>query len=155
MHAFFRRAALSVMLLESSAAMAQEAVRPAYIPPAAVSTGSLVQITFSLLMVLACIIAVAWLLKRMNIAQQGSGNLLKVIGSVSIGQRERVVLIEVNDTWLLVGVGPGQIRTLHTLEKAEDWQSGSPAPAAPDNKFASLLSSILKPRTSDGQRNAP
>lgn len=155
MYAFIRRIILPVMLFESSAAIAQEAVRPAYIPPAAVSTGSLVQITFSLLMVLACIIAVAWLLKRMNIAQQGTGNLLKVIGSVSIGQRERVVMIEVNDTWLLVGVGPGQIRTLHTMEKTEDLQSDSPAPAAADNKFASLLSSLLKPRTSEGRRNAP
>jgi len=153
MHAFFRRAALSVMLLESSAAMAQEAVRPAYIPPAAVSTGSLVQITFSLLMVLACIIAVAWLLKRMNIAQQGSGNLLKVIGSVSIGQRERVVLIEVNDTWLLVGVGPGQIRTLHTM--AKDLHSDFSSASTPDNKFAKLLSSMLKPRSSSVNDNAP
>lgn len=143
------RSLTPLLLLGSSNAMAQ----PAYTPPAAVSTGSLVQITFSLLMVLACIIAVAWLLKRMNLAQHSTGNLLKVIGSVAIGQRERVVLIEVNDTWLLVGVGPGQIRTLHTLEKVEDWQSATPS--VPDNKFANLLSSMLKPGFSDRKRNAP
>lgn len=134
-------------LLASSAASALEGA--AYTPPPAVSTGSLVQITFSLLMVLACIVAVAWLLRRMNIAQQGTGNLLKVIGSVAIGQRERIVLIEVNETWLLVGVGPGQIRTLHQMEKAEDWQSDAKPLSASDNKFAKMLSSILKPRSSD------
>lgn len=142
----------SAMLLASMTASALEG--PAYSPPPPVSTGSLVQITFSLLMVLACIVAVAWLLRRMNLAQQGTGNLLKVIGSVAIGQRERVVLIEVNDTWLLVGVGPGQIRTLHQMEKSEDWQSDAAPLAASDNKFANMLTSMLKSRTSDSKHNA-
>jgi flagellar protein FliO/FliZ len=133
------------MLFISSAAIAQ----PAYTPT--VSTGSLAQISFSLLMVLACIVAVAWLLKRMNLTRQGTGNLLKVIGSVAIGQRERVVLVEVNDTWLVVGVGPGQIRTLHTLKKSENWQNEPTVPA--DNKFANMLTAILKP--ADRKRNAP
>jgi len=108
------------------------------------------QIIFSLLLVLAAIVLVAWLLKRMNVAQQGSGHLLKVLGGVSIGQRERIVLIEVKDTWLVVGVGPGQIRTLHTLQKAEDGgqktEGSPPAPPSSENKFASLLSSVLKHR---------
>ena len=76
------------------------------------------QIIFSLLLVLAAIVLVAWLLKRMNITRQGSGNLLKVIGGVAVGQRERVVLVEIDNTWLVIGVGPGQIRTLHTLPKS-------------------------------------
>lgn len=136
----------------SGAATAMEAARPAYVPPpAAVSTGSMLQITFSLLLVLVAIAAVAWLLKRMNIAQQGTGNLLKVIGSVAIGQRERVVLLEVEDTWLLVGVGPNQIRTLHTLPKSAENQSVQ-QPVA-DNKFAQLLTSLR--RTQDRNSDAP
>ena len=138
-----------IALFGPSTAMAQAG----YVPPSAVSTASLVQITFSLLMVLACILAVAWLLRRMNLAQHSNGNLLKVIGSVAIGQRERVVLIEVDDTWLLVGVGPGQIRTLHTLAKIENLQQD--APAVSDNKFASMLSSILKQNVANRKRNAP
>src|SRR5574340_1853455 len=73
---------------------AAEEARPAYTPPPpAVSSGSIVQIIFSLLLVIAAIVLVAWLLKRMNVAQQGSGRLLKVLGGVSIGQRERIVLV--------------------------------------------------------------
>ena len=132
-----------------SSAYAAEVTRPAYTPPPpAVSSGSIVQIIFSLLLVLAAIVLVAWLLKRMNVAQQGSGHLLKVLGGVSIGQRERIVLVEVKDTWLVVGVGPGQIRTLHTLQKTEnlvaDLQSAESQPS--ENKFANLLSSILSHR---------
>ncbi|WP_435628391.1 flagellar biosynthetic protein FliO [Candidatus Ferrigenium straubiae] len=139
----------ALMLAIPTLAAAVEGTRPAYTPPPpAVSSGNIMQIIFSLLLVLAAIVLVAWLLKRMNIVQQGSGYPLKVLGGVSIGQRERIVLVEVNDTWLVVGVGPGQIRTLHTLQKAE-------IPAAdlqatenhlPENKFASLLSSIISHR---------
>lgn len=106
------------------------------------------QIILSLLLVLAAIVLVAWLLKRMNAVRQGSGHLLKVLGGVSIGQRERIVLIEVEDTWLVVGVGPGQIRTLHTLQKAENpsYDLQSPGTQPPEQKFEKLLSSILNRR---------
>ena len=144
----------TMLLFSSTTAMALDVARPAYTPPpAAVSAGGLIQVTLSLLLVLAAIVAVAWLLKRMNLAQQGTGNFLKVIGSVAIGQRERVVLVEVGDTWLLVGVGPSQIRTLHTM--AKDLQSDFSPASTPDNKFARLLSSMLKPRSSNGHDNAP
>ncbi len=141
------RTSIAILMLAIPAlAAAVEGTRPAYTPPPpAVSSGSIVQIIFSLLLVLAAIVLVAWLLKRMNIAQQGAGHSLKVLGGVSIGQRERIVLVEVKDTWLVVGVGPGQIRTLHTLPKAEipatDLQAAENQP--PENKFASLLSSVI------------
>jgi flagellar protein FliO/FliZ len=139
-------------------ATAVEGTRPAFTPtPPAVSSGSIVQIIFSLLLVLAAIVLVAWLLKRVNAAQLGSGNFLKTLGSVAIGQRERIVLVEVKDTWLVVGVGPGQIRTLHTLAKQEfqnDVNSAS-SPMPFDNKFAKLLSSVLRHQPSDRKRDAP
>lgn len=109
-----------ILLALCAPVVAAEVPHAAYPAPttSAVGSGSVLQIIFSLLLVLAAILLVAWLLKRMNVAQQGNGNLLKVIGGVAIGQRERVVLVEVEDTWLVVGVGPGQIRTLHTLPKS-------------------------------------
>ena len=117
----------------------------------------MVQIIFSLLLVLAAIVMVAWLLKRLNASKLGGGNQLKVLGGVAIGQRERIVLVEVSDTWLVVGVGPGQIRTLHTLQKQELPYAANPAtvpesaensgfannPDFTSNKFAKLLSTLL------------
>lgn len=143
-----------LLFIAPASANAAEGTRPSYTPPPpAVSSGSILQIIFSLLLVLAAIVLVAWLLKRMNVAQQGSAHLLKVLGGVSIGQRERIVLVEIKDTWLVVGVGPGQIRTLHTLQKAEnpvaDLQSSANQP--PENKFSHLLSSIISHRKHDTQ----
>lgn len=139
-------------------AAAADIARPAYTPPpAAVSSGSIVQIIFSLLLVLAAIVLVAWLLKRINTSRQGSGNFLRVVGGVAIGQRERVVLVEVNDTWLVVGVGPGQIRTLHTLPKPEESfaqptasETGSTQPKSFAAELASRLSTLTQ-----GKQRAP
>jgi flagellar protein FliO/FliZ len=109
---------------------AAEIARPAYTPPppAAMTSGSVMQVVFSLILVLAAVGLVAWLLKRITLPQHGAASLLKVVGGVAVGQRERVVLVEVNDTWLIVGVAPGQVRTLHTMPKGQ-------IPAQPDHNF--------------------
>ncbi len=153
------RLVIAVNLLTVSAwANAVEGSRPAYSPPpAAVSSGGIVQIIFSLLLVLAAIVLVAWLLKRMNIVRHSSVNLLKVVGGVAIGQRERIVLVEVQDTWLVVGVGPGQIRTLHTLPKQELQNADNSVTDSlyPENKFAKLLSTFIHPKPADQKHHAP
>ena len=152
----FRYLTAPLLLLNATAVMALEGARPAYVPPpVTVNSGSMMQIIFSLLLVLAAIVIVAWLFKRLNLAQQSTGNMLKVIGSVAIGQRERVVLIEVDDTWLVVGVGPGQIRTLHTLAKTELMPND--VREVTDNKFARMLAPLMgRPahQASDAKQNA-
>lgn len=132
----------AVLGVLSSGVHAAETTRPVYTPPPpAVSSGNIAQIIFSLLLVLAVIALVAWMLKRMNAVRQGSGNLLKVLGATSVGQRERIVLVEVKDTWLVIGVGPGQIRTLHTLDRPEDFAPDDKP--AEKNRFANILSNAL------------
>lgn len=125
-----------------------ETARPAYIPtpPAAVSTGSVMQIIFSLILVLAAVALVAWIMKRINLPQHGAASLLKVIGGVAVGQRERIVLVEVNDTWLIVGVAPGQVRTLHAMAKGQlPVQAGLSAGSA-DGKFQMWLKQMVEKR---------
>jgi flagellar protein FliO/FliZ len=154
----FRLLNAVILLIAPVWATAAEGVRPPFTPPpSAVSSSSIVQITFSLILVLAAIVLVAWLLKRLNVARQGSGHLLKILGGVAVGQRERIVLVEVHDTWLVVGVGPGQIRTLHALQKQDFPNTGNSAfgPPPSENKFANLLLSVLRRRPADGKHNAP
>jgi flagellar protein FliO/FliZ len=127
--------------------LAADATRPAYVPPpaAAVSTGSVLQVILSLLLVLATVVVVGWLLKRINLPQQGAGNALKVISGVAVGQRERIVLVEVNDTWLVVGVAPGQVSALHTMPKGT-LPTASNATLGTDNKFQDWLKQMLEKR---------
>ena len=128
-------------------AAAQTAARPAYTPPPpAVSSGSILQVIFSLLLVLAAVVLVAWILKRINLPQHGAGNLLKVISGVAVGQRERIVLVEVNDTWLVVGVAPGQVRTLHSMPRAELPTSQAGTSSDTDGKFQGWLKQVMEKR---------
>lgn len=70
----------------------------------------------SLVLILGLFVLAAWLFKR-YLPQTGKGGPLKVVSATMVGPRERVVVVEVEDTWLVLGVGGGQVRTLHTLRK--------------------------------------
>lgn len=131
----------------SSLAYAADPVRPVYTPPpaSAVSSGSVVQVIVSLLFVLAAIVLVAWILKRINMPQNAVGSALKVVSGVAVGQRERIVLVEVNDTWLVVGVAPGQVTALHTMPKNTLPNVEAPAPEV-DNKFKNWLKVVMEKR---------
>jgi flagellar protein FliO/FliZ len=80
----------------------------------------LVQLILGLLVVLICIVALAWFAKRMNRLQSSTGGMLKIIGGISMGSRERVVLLQVGSEQLLLGISPGRINTLHVLEEPLD-----------------------------------
>lgn len=79
----------------------------------------------SLLMVLALIIISALVLKRFNLTQQNS-NQLKVIASLSLGAKERVVVVQIGEQQLVLGVSPQQISLLKNLETPIDIQAGKP-----------------------------
>jgi flagellar protein FliO/FliZ len=122
--------------------------RPAYTPPspATISSGSIMQVIFSLLLVLAAVVLVAWILKRINLPQHAAGNLIKVQAAVAVGQRERIVLVEINDTWLVVGVAPGQVRTLHSMPKAELPTAQVSMATNTNGKFQAWLKQMIEKR---------
>jgi flagellar protein FliO/FliZ len=124
-----------------------QTTRPVYTPPpSVVSSGSVLQVIFSLLLVLAAVVLVAWILKRINLPQHGAGSVLKVISGVAVGQRERIVLVEVNDTWLVVGVAPGQVRTLHSMPKSDLPIPQAEIPPSMDGKFQGWLKQMMEKR---------
>ena len=65
-----------------------------------------------LALVLALIVGAAWLLKRLHQPRSDSATLMKVQASLSLGPRERIVLVEVAGQCLVVGVTAGQINSL-------------------------------------------
>lgn len=77
---------------------------------------ALVKVLAALTLVLAAIFFVAWLFKRLAPASQ-VGSLMRVLGSVSIGPRERLVLVEIDQTWFVLAVATGGISTVHTMPR--------------------------------------
>lgn len=104
------------------------------------------QIIFSLILVLAAVALVAWIMKRINLPQHGAASLLKVISGVAVGQRERIVLVEINDTWLIVGVAPGQVSTLHTMAKGQLPLTTGSSSGNADGKFQVWLKQMVEKR---------
>lgn len=92
------------------------AAEPAAAPA---SAGSLLQVVFGLGIVLALMGGAAWVLKRMGMTGTGGHSVAKVIGGVSVGNRERVVVVEVADQWIVVGVAPGRVNALSTMPRQE------------------------------------
>ena len=80
--------------------------------------GSMLTVLLSLALILGGFVAVAWFVRR-YLPGMGAQGAVKVVGTTAVGARERVVVVEVDDTWLLLGVGGGNVRLLHTLPKPE------------------------------------
>lgn len=104
------------------------------------------QMVFGLAVVVVMLLGSLWLIKRLSVPR-GAAAGLKVLGGVSIGSRERVVLVEVADKVLVVGVSPASVTTLHTLDAAA-LRHAAPAPTAPPagGEFASWLKASIAQR---------
>lgn len=127
-------------LLFPIAAHASEAVSPG------VSSGSYVQAGLALLLIVGLLGATAWLARKVS-GGKGFGQAgLKVIGGVALGPRERIVLVEVGNDWLVVGIVPGQIRTLHRLDKGTLPEDMLPAS---DKPFAQWLQNVTQRQAHD------
>ena len=83
------------------------------------SAGSLLQTIFALVFVLALLIGLAWFMKRYGPKTLGGNSKMRVVSSLNLGGRERIVLVEVADQWIVVGASPGRINALATLPRQE------------------------------------
>lgn len=111
---------LLVSLLSPWVASAQVSSVVPSMPVSPISLGGMFQVLFGLMLVLAAVAAAAWLLRRYSLGQNVMGGAVRVVGGVALGQRERLVVVEVGETWLLLGVAPGQVTALHTIPRPEN-----------------------------------
>lgn len=103
--------------------------------------GSIVQMLVGLAIVLAMLVGSLWLLKRLSLPRGGASGLLRVIAGTPVGPRERVVVLEIGSTWLVLGVAPGQVSTLAEVPRQE-----MPPAAVPGKDFAGWLKQIAERR---------
>jgi flagellar protein FliO/FliZ len=113
----FLQAACSLLACVGFAAGAVLPTVPAPAPEAVRSfaAAGLLQAGFGLAIVIGLIFLFAWVVRRFGLQTSGNGRVLKVVASAMVGQRERVVVVEIGDAWLVLGVAAGQVRALHTM----------------------------------------
>jgi len=101
------------------------------------------QIVLSLVLVLLIIFLSAWMLRRYGRYPGVADGNLKVLGALSVGQRERIMLLQVGKEQILVGVTSSRISTLHQL--TEKIEVDSPQPLS--GSFAQRLQEALGQKT--------
>ncbi|WP_460093993.1 flagellar biosynthetic protein FliO [Pseudomonas sp. S2_B03] len=103
--------------------------------------GQLTQLVFGLLLVLGLIFFLAWLLRRVQQAgPAGKGQVIELIGSRALGPRDRLMLVQVGNEQILLGLSPGTITALHVLKEPVEVPTASEK-ATPE--FAQHLLKIL------------
>ncbi|WP_332853035.1 flagellar biosynthetic protein FliO [Duganella sp. S19_KUP01_CR8] len=114
--------------------------------PAATSAGGgLLQTTFALMFVLALLVGLAWFLKRYGPKNLGGGRNVKLVGALSVGARERILVVEVGEQWIVVGASPGRMNALATMPRQEISEQDSTA-ALPTANFAAWLKQTIDKR---------
>lgn len=99
------------------------------------------QLLFSLALIVAMIFGGLWLLKNLTQPRGGHSSALRVISGVAVGPRERVVIVEVGSSWLVVGVAPGSVNLLAETARLPI----EPAPVTPQRSgFARLMGKFIE-----------
>jgi len=99
------------------------------------------RVAIALVLIVAALLVAAWLAKRSGLLPRQGGNVLRLVASLPVGTRQSIAVVQVRDTWVVVGVTPSGMTPLHTLpaEPAADADADSqtlpaaavPAPHAP------------------------
>lgn len=108
-----------------------------------------------LCLVLALLIAVLWLLRRVyHHSSGGQTGLIQILGSTHVAPKERIVLVDVIGEKFLLGVTSQQINLLAKIADEKDICSAPPP--ATEGLFKSLLrrklsGSVGRPRDGKGK----
>lgn len=132
-----------LLLLAMTQALAQAAPAPASAPDL---SGSLWQLLLGLALVLALIVASLWILKKLFVQRGENAGVLRVVAGTAVGARERIVIVEVGSTWLVLGVAPGRVSSLAEIPRQATVASaaGPSGPASP--RFADWLHKLMPGR---------
>lgn len=102
------------------------------------SAASVVQMVLSLVAVIAMILGLAWMTRRMQGLRANASSELRVKATLAVGVKERVVLIEAAGRQFLIGVAPGRVSLIDTLGAVPPPDATlDDAPGAPDAAMAS------------------
>lgn len=130
----------TVCMVATLAAAPAAAAAPAPGPGA----GELLSLAGSLIVVVAAILAFGWLYARVRPGLGGDQELIRVVATRPLGAKERLLIVEVADRQLLIGVSQGSMQTLHALEQPVDAERQS---AAAESGFSRVLRALSREAT--------
>lgn len=120
------------------------------------SGSDILQIVLGLLIVLAVIMALAWIVKKMTCIHAGGQSVARIVGAVSVGTRERVVVLEIANRWVVVGVAAGHVSAIANLdiEATTQTQPTSDLVQSGENFLTTLLTQLKLSNPSNRNKDA-
>jgi len=82
--------------------------------------------------------------KRFGPKNMVGGTTVRIVGGVSVGSRERVLVIEAADQWIVIGVAPGRVNTLATMPRQENTPLAESTPVG--KNFSDWLKHTIEKR---------
>jgi flagellar protein FliO/FliZ len=108
----------------------------------AAASGNILNWSLGLMIVLGVFFLCVWGVRKLNGLTVNGTEQMRIAGGLSLGMREKVILVQVGKKQLILGVTPGRIETLHVLEN-DDCLGKTPA-ADTESGFAQRLMQALK-----------
>lgn len=77
----------------------------------------LLQTLLGLTVVVCMIFAMGWLARRMNLTGLQRNQHCRILATMPVSAREKVILVDIAGQQLVLGIAPGRITTLHAFDK--------------------------------------
>lgn len=113
----------------------------------AVSSGDMVNWSMGLLIVLSIFFLCVWGMRKLTVLTVNGAEKMRIVGGLSLGMREKVILLQVGKKQLILGVTPGRIETLHILEGDDCLLKEAPLTLAMETGFTQKLMQVMKGRS--------
>ena len=101
--------------------------------------------------IVAAIPLTLWFLKRTPLGGAGGAGVMKSVAMLPLSTSQRIVTVEIGSgddrRWLVLGVTPGSITTLHTMAPQEASVPCAPGPVHP--AFAQILGRFRRDDSGD------
>lgn len=120
-----------------------------------VASGDIATWSFGLLMVLSIFFLCVWGVRKLNGLTVSGAEKMRVVGGLSLGMREKIILLQVGKKQLVLGVTPGRIETLHVLEGDDCLLKEETVSAAAETGFAQKLLQAIKACPEHNRRGSP
>ena len=83
------------------------------------SPAGMLQVMIGLILVLGVLVVIAWGVKKIGGGKPVGSRAIHIVGGINVGNRERILVVEVANEWIVVGVTATSITALSTMPKQE------------------------------------
>lgn len=121
-------------------------------PARTVASGDIAQWSMGLLIVLSVFFLCVWGVRKLTGLTVSGAEKIRVVGGLSLGLREKVIVLQVGKKQLVLGVTPGRIETLHVLEGDDCLIKETTVATTAETGFAQAVLEAIKARTEHSRR---